>query len=104
MTGEGAGGPVPVYTFGVRLNQAPTTEQDQALRQICSGDRWTPDGQGALLRCTRQAESLPAAIASAFGDIAQVSGLVPYWVDTDPIAFADSPYERPLRTAAHRAE
>ena len=84
---ELAGGPVPSYTVAVRLSRNPTDDELDIMRQQNHGGvNVNRDERQDTVRFTREAESLPAAVAAIFDDISAVPDLQGYWVESDTYA------------------
>lgn len=78
---ELAGGPVPTYEIKVRLNRRPSDGELDTLRTHADGADVDRDGHHAMVRFSRETETLSAAIAEAMADVATVPGLQVYWVE-----------------------
>ncbi len=78
---ELAGGPVPTYVIHLRLNRQPSDAEIDTLRARDQDARVHRDGGHAMLRVSRESETLSAAIADAVDDVAAVPDLGVFWVE-----------------------
>lgn len=80
---ERAGGPVPTYAIKVRLNRRPSDAEIDTLRTHADGAAVDRDGHHAMLRFSREAETLSVAVADAIDNVTTVPGLQVYWIEPD---------------------
>lgn len=83
---EMAGGPVPTYAIKVQLNRSPSDSEIETLRTRTADVCVERDGAQAMLRFSREAETLSVAVAEALEDVATVPGLQVLWVHPDSSA------------------
>lgn len=77
------GGPVPTYVIKVRLNRDPSDSELETLRSRTADVRVERDGAEAMVRFSRQTETLSVAVAEAIDDVATVPDLQVLWVHPD---------------------